>query len=542
MQETLKIFLAQINPIIGDFAGNLKKIKEMIQSAGSCDVCVFPELSLCGYPPLDLIFDASFHQKQIQVLNELKNYAKDKLVIVGGIDSSEGEKPFYNTAFLLHAGEIKGKYHKMCLPTYDVFDEKRYFSEGKLPLVYTFKDVRFGLSICEDIWGAANQVKETRYTANPLQAYDHIDCLINLSASPYEKGKIQKRLDVITTVSKQLDCPVVYSAQVGAQDGILFDGGTQVVHQNGTLISYCKSFEEDFIIWDMDDIIPKKVAFLEPLKELQEALIMGVRDFFYKQGFNSCIIGVSGGVDSALTLALAVKALGATNVKAFMIPSLFTADMSLQDSYHLAERLNVKILTAPLGKVLTELEEMVKGQTSYQLKDITHQNMQARLRGLFLMAMSNQTGALVLTTGNKSELAVGYATLYGDMCGALSVLGDLYKEEVYALAKAIHKKENIFPERIFTRAPSAELCFGQTDQDNLPPYELLDAILQLAIEEGYSKDKVQEAKQFPPETVEWTFKKLFQVEYKRKQYAPVLKVSKKTFNTGRNVPIVQKLY
>ena len=538
----VKILIAQINPILGDFEGNLKQIEKSLLSIKDFDIAVFPEMSLPGYLPSDLILDSTFIKKQNLALERLKNIVKDKLIVVGGIDSSEGEKPFFNTAFLIYEGKIQARYHKMCLPTYDVFDEKRYFSEGKDPLVFEHMGKKFGISICEDIWASQNLVKETHYSHHPFDHYKDVDAMINISASPYVKNKFLTRFDLLQKVAKKYKAPIFYSCQVGGQDGVLFDGGSFVVNQRGEFVDHLQFFKEDEKVFDLNNLIKGDLPQFPIFEEIENAIIMGLRDFFYKQGFKGCLVGLSGGIDSSLTLYLCVKAFGAQSVYGFMIPSLFTSDMNIEDSTKLAKKLNVEIKSAPLGKVLTELEEMVKAQTSYQLKDLTHQNMQARLRGLFLMAMSNQTDHLVITTGNKSELAMGYATLYGDMCGAIAPLGDLLKTEVYGLAKHIQSKEEIFPKRIFIKAPSAELAFNQKDEDNLPPYPVLDQILSLFLEQGYSIEKIIEMTKIQREVVTWVIHKLFQMEFKRQQYAPVLKVSSKTFNLGRKMPIVQKFY
>ncbi|NBO24171.1 MAG: NAD(+) synthase [Chlamydiae bacterium] len=415
-------------------------------------------------------------------------------------------------------------------------------SEGKDPLVFEHMGKKFGISICEDIWASQNLVKETHYSHHPFDHYKDVDAMINISASPYVKNKFLTRFDLLQKVAKKYKAPIFYSCQVGGQDGVLFDGGSFVVNQRGEFVDHLQFFKEDEKVFDLNNLIKGDLPQFPIFEEIENAIIMGLRDFFYKQGFKGCLVGLSGGIDSSLTLYLCVKAFGAQSVYGFMIPSLFTSDMNIEDSTKLAKKLNVEIKSAPLGKVLTELEEMVKAQTSYQLKDLTHQNMQARLRGLFLMAMSNQTDHLVITTGNKSELAMGYATLYGDMCGAIAPLGDLLKTEVYGLAKHIQSKEEIFPKRIFIKAPSAELAFNQKDEDNLPPYPVLDQILSLFLEQGYSIEKIIEMTKIQREVVTWVIHKLFQMEFKRQQYAPVLKVSSKTFNLGRKMPIVQKFY
>ena len=536
----VKILVAQINPTIGDFEGNYSKIKQSLLQNNEFDVALFPEMTLSGYSPLDLIFEPTFVEKQQEILNRLCELAPDKLLVVGGIYFNKEKSHYHNSAFLITEGKIKAYYNKMCLPNLDVFNEKRYFLPGNHSLIFEYKKKKFGISICEDIWAFTDEILAKKYSKNPFEDYQNLDCILNLSASPFEQGKWEKRLQVVQGCAKKIHTPVVMACQVGANDGLLYDGGSIIVDRDGQLVAMFSFFEEKTQVIDLDSLKKEPSKPLDKMEILEKGLIMGIKDYFKKTGFHSCLIGLSGGIDSSLTLYLAVKALGEKNVHTFMIPSLFTSDMSLEDSTALAKRLNVVIHQAPLGKVLTELEEMVKAQTSYQITGLTHENMQSRLRGLFLMAMSNQLDALVITTGNKSELAAGYATLYGDMCGCIAPIGDLFKTDVYALAKHIQKKEGVFPERVFTRAPSAELSFGQKDQDTLPPYDMMDEILKLYIEEGYSKEKIYETKKFPKEIVDWLIKKLYITEFKRKQYAPIFKVSKKTLGPGRIVPIAQK--
>ncbi len=538
----VKILIAQINPIVGDFEGNFNKMINCMTNSEDFDICLFPELTLSGYPPLDLIFDPEFLIRQNHFLERCKNIFPTKLLIVGGIEPSSLEKSFFNSAFLIHNGNIQASCRKMCLPTYDVFDEKRYFSEGEEGVIFEFMGCKLGISICEDLWAAGEMVTETRYSRHPFSNFTDVDILLNLSASPYRKGKFKKRIELLNKVAKKYNAPIFYCCQVGGNDGVVFDGGSMVVTKEGDLAAILPRFKECYHVIDSEHL--RKIEFKEPhlFDEMEEAIVLGLRDYFYKQGFSSCLIGLSGGIDSALALYLSVKAFGAQHVNAFMLPSLFTSDMSIIDAYTLAESLTVKIHSAPLDKVLIELEEMLKEQTFNRLKGLTHQNMQSRLRGLFLMAMSNQTDALVITTGNKSEIAVGYSTLYGDTCGAISPLGDLFKTELYQFAEHIQKKEAIFPETILTRPPSAELAFGQKDEDVLPPYKVMDEILRLYIEEGYSKQMILMMKKYDSEIVEWTIKRLYQTEFKRQQYAPIIRISKKAFNIGRNIPIVQKFY
>jgi NAD+ synthase (glutamine-hydrolysing) len=536
----VKILNVQINPIVGDFEGNFHKIQQTLKENSDFDIALFSELTLTGYPPLDLMFEPSFFEKQNAILDRIKEIAPDKLLVIGGIFHHQEKAHYHNSAFLILEGQIKAYYNKMCLPNYDVFDESRYFLPGSSSLIFEYKKKKIGISICEDIWAFADEKLAKKYSKTPFEDYQNLDCVLNLSASPFEQGKWEKRLEVVKLAAKKIQAPIIMSCQVGANDGLLFDGGSVAFDGKGQLVSIFPFFEEKAQVIDLDHLKVEPIKNVDKMEILEQGLILGIKDYFYKTGFQSCLIGLSGGIDSSLTLYLAVKALGEKNVHTFMIPSLFTSDMSLEDSVALAKRLKVVIHKAPLGKVLTELEEMVKAQTSYQMKGLTHENMQSRLRGLFLMAMSNQLDALVITTGNKSELAAGYATLYGDMCGCIAPLGDLFKTDVYALAKHIQQKEGIFPERVFTRAPSAELSFGQKDQDTLPPYEVMDEVLKLYIEEGFSVDKLKEMKKFSSETIDWLIKKLYLTEFKRKQYAPIIKVSKKTLGIGRIMPIAQK--
>lgn len=536
----VKILIAQLNPVIGDIEGNEKKIMASLGKEHDFDIALFPEMTLTGYMPQDLIFESSFLRRHQLSLERLTQFAKDKLVIIGGIDSSDGEKPFYNSAFLLHEGKIQAKYHKMCLPTYDVFDEKRYFSEGTHSLVYDFQGKKIAVTICEDMWAAENEVQETHYSHHPFSTIGQVDIIVNLTASPYVMGKAEKRLEIISSLAKKHQSFFFYACQVGGNDGVIFDGGSLVVDPEGKFVKQLSFFQEDIEVVNLENYHTSTPKFLPIQEEIENALILGFKDFFHKQGFTSCLIGLSGGIDSALTCYLAQKALGSKHVKAFMIPSLFTSNMSIEDAQIMANNLQIEIGTAPLGKVLKEIEDMVNLQTKVAIKDLTHQNMQARLRGLFLMAMSNQTNALVIATGNKSELAMGYSTLYGDMCGAIAPIGDLYKTQVYELVKAIQKKEKVFPERMILRAPSAELYFNQVDEDTLPPYPILDELIRLVIEENYSAEKISLLKKFEPEIVKWVVKKIYSSEFKRQQFCPILKVSKKTFGTGRKMPIVQK--
>lgn len=532
----MQVLVAQINPTIGDFKENYRLIERMLQSNRSFDIALFPELALSGYAPQDLIHEADFINQQQITLLQVAQLAPQQLVIIGGIDRDQNTLQLYNAAFVLHQGQVQAVYRKMCLPNYDVFNESRYFHPGTEPLIFSYRGWQIGLSICEDLWA---YLDTPPYPHHPFSAYNQLDLIVNLSASPYEKGKAKRRSSVVRQAAVNTKSCVIMCCQVGAHDGILYDGGSLGYNPAGQLIFQSQFFEEDCQLVDINTPSQDQLENHE-LDLLEKGLVLGISDYFRKTGFHSALIGLSGGVDSALTLLLTVKAIGASRVHAFMIPSVFTSDMSLADSKALASSLQVAIHQAPLNKVLIEIEEMVKAQTSGRLKGITHENMQSRLRGMFLMAMSNEMNALVVTTGNKSELAVGYATLYGDMCGSFAPIGDLFKTEVYQLVRYLQEKEKIFPERILMRPPSAELKANQKDQDTLPPYELLDAILKLYIEENIPYKELITRCGFPQEIVQAMIKKFYQSEFKRQQYAPILKLSRKSLGPGRIVPIAHR--
>lgn len=532
----MQVLVAQINPTIGDFEENYRLIERMLESDQSFDIALFPELALTGYAPLDLIHEADFiHHQQITLL-KVAQIAPEQLVIIGGIDRDPHTMQLYNAAFLLQQGQVQAVYRKMCLPNYDVFQESRYFQPGTEPLIFSYRGWRIGLSICEDLWA---YLDTPSYPHHPLAAYQQLDLIVNLSASPYEKGKALKRSSIVRQAAVKAKTSIIMCCQVGAHDGVLYDGGSLGCNPEGQWIFQSQFFQEERRVVNTKIPSQHQIEYHE-MDLLEKGLVMGISDYFRKTGFHSALIGLSGGVDSALTLLLTVKAIGASRVHAFMIPSLFTSDMSLSDSKALCASLQVAIHQAPLNQVLIELEEMVKAQTSGHIKGITHENMQSRLRGLFLMAMSNEMNALVVTTGNKSELAVGYATLYGDMCGSLAPIGDLFKTEVYQLVRYLQDKEKIFPERILLRPPSAELKANQKDQDTLPQYELLDAILKLYIEENVPYESLIATYGFSKEVVQAMIKKFYQSEFKRQQYAPILKLSKKSLGPGRTVPIAHR--
>jgi len=543
----MKIALCQMNPIIGDFEGNLKKIKEMITSLKeTVDVCVFHELAISGYAPFDLIFDPLFLEKQNQALSELKLQFKSILIIIGAVTEAPdyGDKPFSNSALLLYGGKIAARYDKVCLPNYDVFNEKRYFSSGIKPLVFPFKGKNLAITICEDIWGHSELVEDTMYPKDPIAELAHykIDCLINLSASPFEQSKWKARIEVCKKASQSLKVPTMMCCQVGAFDGVIYDGQSVVVNKNAELCVLGKAFVEETLVVDLEDLVKQDLEFMEQEEELFLALSLGIKDYFHKQGFKSCLLGLSGGLDSAVVLALAVNALGANRVYAYFLPSKYSSKASREDATQLAKNFNVSLKTCSIEKLHEAMDHTVKNTLEKDVYELTDQNIQARIRGLLLMAFSNQSESLLLTTGNKSELAMGYSTLYGDMAGALSPLGDLYKKDVYSLAAWINKNQEIIPSNILKKAPSAELKYDQKDEDILPPYSILDAVLKLYLEEGYSRKQIVELKKFDTEIVFSIISKLHRMEYKRAQYAPILKVSKKAFNVGRKVPIVHQLY
>ena len=536
----MKITLAQLNPRIGDFSAILTKLKNAIETAvtDQADLIVFPELSLTGYSPKDLLLSASFQEQvahSLEVVLGLSRQYPDLGILVGAPHPcADGEK-YDNAALLFYRGALIFKQQKTLLPFYDVFDEPRYFESAKEVSVIAFKGEILGISVCEDAWKQHHK----SYEKDPIDTLvkKGATLIINLTASPFELGKAQVRQQVFCTHAIRHKLPVLMVNQVGGQDHLIFDGGSFFLNAQGEAVFQAPFFKE--FVHTIETTQPPVLNSEEQLvmMALYEALVLGIRDYVYKCGFSSIALGLSGGIDSAVVACLAVAALGKEQVTGILMPSAISSSDSVTDAAQLAHHLGIQTHILPIASLFTTAVETLAplGNQAYSY-NLTEQNLQARLRGVCLMAYSNQTNCLVLATGNKSELAVGYSTLYGDMNGALLPLGDVYKTQVYELARLINQTQVLIPENTLTKPPSAELSPNQKDQDTLPPYEILDAILFALIEENQSETQIVESS-FLPETVKWVQKALKRSEYKRFQAASILKVSKKAFGPGRRLPI-----
>lgn len=509
----IRTLIAQINPCVGDINTNLKSIEEIIHLHPHMDLIIFPELTLCGYPPEDLLCYPEFHRQVHEALLKITKISTPSTIILGTTHQD------FNTAAHIHQHQIQ-YYHKRNLPNYGVFDEKRYFKPGtENPYHFEIKGHRFGLMICEDIWSECDL------------SYLKLDTLITINASPYEQNKFQKRLDVIQSVSKQ-GIHTIYVNQVGGQDTLVFDGQSMVINQNQEIVARAKAFIPELleVTYQANQWKGMIATPLTPLAEIYQALSLGLKDFMHKNGIQKAVLGLSGGIDSALTLAIACDAIGAENVHAILMPSPFTSPMSVSDA---------KIQATTLGasyEVIAIEPHMQSFQSSFKnISNLTHQNLQARIRGVILMAYSNEHQALLLNTSNKSETAVGYGTLYGDMCGGYAVLQDVYKTKVYQLADYRNTLTKVIPERVITRAPSAELAPHQTDQDDLPPYDILDAMLVDILERRCTLKELHQ--KYEVHMVDKILKKIKQSEFKRFQAPPGCKISSVAFGKDWRVPI-----
>jgi NAD+ synthase (glutamine-hydrolysing) len=542
----MKIALAQVNPIIGDFAYNTEKIKAAAERAKdqSCDLVVFSELVISGYPPRDLLEKRDFVKANLAYLQDLVKSIAGIGVICGYVDRNPrmGGNPLYNSAVLFEGGEILHTAHKRLLPTYDVFDEIRYFEPGLECTPYPYKNYRIGLAVCEDIWNDREFFMKPRYPIDPVERMvkEGANLIINVAASPYYAGKREFKRDMFLNIVKKYEVPLVYVNQVGGNDSVLFDGISLAYSPNGELIARAHDFQEDMVFYDT----ASQKGEVHPISEsdtesILNALVMGTRDYIYKCGFSSAVVGLSGGIDSALTAYIAVQALGGDHVLLVFMPSLYTNKENFEDTKTLAANLGAELATIPIDAefetLLNDLSPLLKDVAT----EVTGQNLQARIRGTMLMAISNKLGHLLLATGNKSELAVGYCTLYGDMNGGLAVLSDVPKASVYRIARFVNRDREIIPERIITKPPSAELKPDQRDQDDLPPYEILDSILTAYIEDNKAPDEIV-AMGFEPSLVEDIIMRISRNEYKRHQSPPGLKVTTKSFGYGRRYPMAQR--
>jgi NAD+ synthase (glutamine-hydrolysing) len=542
----MKIALAQINPIIGDFTHNTKKIMAATEKAIglSCDLIVFSELAISGYPPRDLLEKRDFVEANQTHLQDLVKSIEGIGVICGYVDRNprKAGTPLYNSAVLFEGGEILYTAHKRLLPTYDVFDEARYFEPGSECSSYLYKNHRIGLTVCEDIWNDREFFMKPHYPIDPVERMvkEGASLIINVAASPYYVGKREFKQDMFLNIVEKYEVPLVYVNQVGGNDSVLFDGISLAYNAKGKLIARARDFEEDMVFYDTTnqegDIHPISQSDTE---SIINALIMGTGDYIRKCGFSKAIVGLSGGIDSALTAYIAARALGGNNVLLVFMPSQYTNKENFEDTKTLATNLGAKLVTLPIeeefGTFIKNLSPLFKDVAT----EVTGQNIQARIRGTMLMAISNKLGHLLLSTGNKSELAVGYCTLYGDMNGGLSVISDVPKTMVYEIARLINKDREVIPESIIQKPPSAELKPDQLDQDDLPPYETLDNILKAYIENNKVPEEIVEMG-FEPSIVRDVIRRVDQNEYKRHQSPPGLKVTTKSFGYGRRYPIAQR--
>ena len=541
----MKIALCQINTIIGNIEYNKSKIINGYKKAveDGADLAIFPELSLIGYPPLDLVEKKEFRQASLKALNEIAEQSGEVGLLFGTITEDDDNigTDIHNSAVLCYDGKVQFVQHKSLIPNYDVFDEMRYFDPAKSIYVYEFKGERLGISICEDIWNDADYWYKQRYSYDPVK--DLIEkkasVIINISASPYSFGKRESRKNMLSVLSKTEKIPLAYVCTVGAQTELIFDGASMCFDSEGNLLKLGKSYEEDYFTFDTKGKYqPIKSSEKNFEEETLNALIFGLREYCSKQKFEKVLLGVSGGIDSALVTYLAVKAVGAENVNVMLMPSKYSSVGSIKDSEKLIKALEISSTNISIQPVVKEILQMLSPAVTEEPKRIVEENVQARVRGVYLMAVSNQFGYLLLTTGNKSEMAVGYCTLYGDMAGGLGVIADVYKTDVYRLVNYINKEEEIIPQEIIDKEPSAELSMGQKDQDTLPSYELLDRILKMYLEENKEYNEITRIIG-DGEVVNKVLKLVDGNEYKRRQAAPALRVSKKAFGYGRRYPIVQ---
>jgi NAD+ synthetase len=540
----MRIALYQLNPVVGDLEGNVRRILEGVAWARhqGAEGVIFPELALAGYPPRDLLLLPGFLRANREALEKVARQASDLAVLLGFAEITMGKGAgtrSFNAAAFLEGGEVRFVHRKTLLPTYDVFDEDRYFQPGSGMVPYVWRGKRWGISICEEMWSEGDLRTQGRYPRDPIRELvgRGVDLIVNLSASPYNIGKERLRWRRGQRLAREVGVPFLFVNQVGGNDELIFDGSSFAVDGRGGLLGAVPSFTEGGVVIDLE----KRGTESEPSwpdedAALMEGLTLGLRDYVRKCGFRTVLVGLSGGVDSAVTVALAERALGAPNVIGVAMPSRYTCERSMRDARSLAENLGIVLKVIPIERAydvhLRTLEKEFEGRPV----DIAEENLQARIRGTLLMALSNKFGYLVLSTGNKSELSVGYCTLYGDMSGGLAVLSDLLKTQVYALARCLNRERARIPQSILDRPPTAELKENQLDEDTLPSYPVLDPILRLSIEEGLSEEEIV-ARGFDREVVGRVLGMVARSEYKRRQAAPGLRVTSRAFGVGWRMPV-----
>ncbi len=557
----LAIGVVQLNPTVGDLRGNSQLIFTASKWAAGqgADLLITPELSLCGYPPRDLLMDGGFVQAMAQTLEALAQRIACEIspqlaVLVGTVCSNPlaskcGGKPLFNSATLLKGGGVQQVFHKRLLPTYDVFDEDRYFEPGSNSSFFVLQGLRIGVTICEDMWNDEKFWGKRNYGADPVAelAETPVDLLVNMSASPFAVGKIALRQAMLRHSAIAHDLPVIYVNQVGGNDDLIFDGSSLALNRRGEIVGQLPSFQSAQQVWQFDrhrgDLV-KASPVLPPEPTEQQvwsALVLGVRDYAHKCGFSKAVIGLSGGIDSSLVAAIATEALGKDQVLGVMMPSPYSSDHSISDAQQLAQNLGIATELIPIAPMMSAFEQSLAGLFAGQPADVTEENLQSRIRGTLLMAISNKFGYLLLSTGNKSEMAVGYCTLYGDMNGGLAAIADVPKTMVYSLCKWLNSQRGeVIPSHILSKPPSAELRPNQVDQDSLPPYEILDDILQRRIGEHASWQEIV-AVGHDPDTVTKVLKLIKVAEFKRRQAPPGLKISDRAFGSGWRMPIACKL-
>jgi NAD+ synthase (glutamine-hydrolysing) len=554
---TLRIALAQINTIVGDISGNQKKIAQYIgkAKANEADVVTFPELAITGYPPEDLLYKDNFVKDNLRALQALAKSVKDIIAIVGFVDMDKNKKLF-NAAAIISGGRVKGVFHKKDLPNYGVFDEKRYFKEGNTPHVYSLGKLTLGVNICEDIWNDQGMHR--------WEAQAGADVLINISSSPYDLSKLERRKKLLTTRARQNKAFICYTNLVGGQDELVFDGASMIVDPQGKIIANARQFEEDLLVADLEikktkprktksvvslssSVKPKQEPvsrqlspWLSQTERIYKALVLGTRDYVEKNGFKKVVVGLSGGVDSALVATIAVEALGKDQVIGISMPSRFSSAGTQSDAKQIAKNLGIKFLEIPIEPVFVSFNEVLQPHFGGLPFNIAEENLQARIRGTILMAFSNKFGWLVLTTGNKSEIAVGYCTLYGDMSGGFAVIKDVPKTKVYEIAELINAQGGeVIPKSIIERAPTAELRENQCDQDSLPPYPVLDQLLKAYVEEHRSVGNLAKLNS-DKELIQKVIGMIDRSEYKRRQAPPGVKITPRAFGKDWRLPITNR--
>jgi len=539
----MKIGFAQLNPTVGDLRGNFEKIRQAYErlAAAGADLILTPELSITGYPPQDLVYKSRFVPQTLEIVHELHKHVRDAALLVGFVDRNEDRgKPFHNSAALLEKGKPIRKTHKSLLPTYDVFDEDRYFEPPPCVEPLDVGGKKVGITICEDIW-TEHYLPRPLYDVEPVRGLIDrgAEIIVNLSASPFNLHKPAIRHEMVGALARAYKRPIFYCNAVGGNDQLVFDGNSIAMNSSGALIAQLRSFAEDEAVIDTESTSVVQFREGSTPEDLFAALSLGLRDYLHKCGFKSAVLGLSGGIDSAVVAVIAANALGPENVVGVSMPTQYSSPGSIEDARVLARNLGIKYHEIPITKTFQVLKEQFSEIFREKPEDVTEENMQPRLRAITLMALSNKFGHLVLSTGNKSELAVGYCTIYGDMAGGLAVISDVPKTMVYELARWINREREIIPRSTIEKPPSAELKPNQKDQDTLPPYDVLDEILRLYVEENLSARDII-AHGFDEKTVRWVQRRVDLNEYKREQAAPGLRVTTRAFGVGRRMPIAQK--